>query len=133
MTDPRTGRVPKDQYSEYLRKADDAIRGMRLCSREGLTTSAGVAAIQAAISSADAVTTFHLGQRSTSGHHQDVLQLLGGLKLDGMGRFRIQLNEILKVKNLLQYEPATLDAPTLTRISLLAERVYEWAVQNTGP
>lgn len=133
MTESRTGKVSRDHYADYLSKADDAIRGMRLCAEKGLTTSAGVAAIQAAISSADALTVFHLGMRSTSPNHADVLRLLESLKLRGSERFRIQLNEILKVKNLLQYEPGTIGRSELERISQLSERVYSWAVQNTGP
>ena len=129
----RVERLPKDRFLVPLRKADEATRTMRECLATRRFNSAGTEAIQAVISSCDALTIFHLGLRSTGQSHLDVLQLLGGIPLEGSGPLRRQAESVLELKSHVQYEVRAVEEAVARKMVLQAERVYDWTVKHTGP
>lgn len=126
-TGPRPGEVRKTAYRVYWKKAID-FHGLvpAALTAENLN-GAGLAAIHSVISACDALTAFHLGPRSKGQSHGEVAELLGELDLEGVREKVAQVNEVLRLKNLVEYEDREISRQEALRLVRHAERVLSWA------
>jgi hypothetical protein len=132
MTEERVQPLPRAEFQGYLRRADEACRSMRADLEARRFNSAGTQAIQVVISSADALTVYHLGLRSTAQSHLATLDLLRRIPKEGMDSLRRQVAAVLDVKNAVQYEPGRISEALARRITTQAARVLDTAIRWTG-
>jgi HEPN domain-containing protein len=127
---PDVGKVaatPRREAPVYLAKAEQFLGTARDALDESHHDSALLAAIHAAISSADAVCVIMLGARSTDPDHQRAADLLESTGTDASTTRSRQLRSLLKKKNLVEYE-ARRASPTEARDGIeRASRLVEWA------
>lgn len=69
-------KLEKRLHEAYWRKAKSFYAAMKQAEEAGELNAACLNAIHCAISCADAVTTFYLGERSAGQRHEDVVVLL---------------------------------------------------------
>jgi HEPN domain-containing protein len=89
--------------------------------------SAAVLAIHAAISACDSLTVRHLGVRSTSQKHLDVLRLIDQLPLAQREPLKKQLRTLVSRKNVVEYEDQLLPRGDAHAFVKVAERVVQAA------
>lgn len=70
-----TRAVDTKKATNYIRKADGALRMAKIAIKEGEYDNATMSAVHGAINALDALTTSYLGKRA-SGAHTDVLSLV---------------------------------------------------------
>src|SRR3989344_5187413 len=75
----KTATVSKSDYSNYLKKSAEFHETMQECLSKGKWNAAGLNAIHAGISAADALLVFYHGMRSTSPKHDDIVKLITSL------------------------------------------------------
>ena len=114
----------------YRRKCGQFERAARTASAAGDWSAAGLNAVHAAIAASDALTTFHLGERSRSKDHADAATLVGRLALPGVKERSAQLGRILSVKNLVAYEAREITRREAEDLMARMARFVEWALQN---
>ena len=95
--------------------------------REARWDSAGLTAIHAGISAADAVLIASAGLRSTSRDHGAVLQLLDDQVPEFVATQRRQLGGLLKMKNRVAYEQRPLTETETRQLVDQADRLTRWA------
>ena len=132
MRGERVEPIPKQEFTRYLRKADEACRSMKDDLQARRYNSAGLQAVQTAVSSADSLTVFYLGLRSTAQSHLEVLSLLRRIPVQEEDQLRRQIASVLDVKSQVQYEPGTISERTARRVSTLADRILSAAIRLTG-
>lgn len=123
----KTRKLNKARHAVYLKKAAEFERGMEDASARKDWNAVGLNAVHTVISSADALTTFYLGERSTGDSHVDVVDLLRQLPLEDSKEKAHQAFQVLNEKNLIEYEDTDFDAASATRIEKQARRFHEWA------
>lgn len=111
----------------YLKKAAEFERAMQDAVDRKDWNAAGLNAVHAVISAADAMTTFYLGERSAGDSHLDVVDLLRQLPLPDAGEKAQQAFHVIHEKNVVEYEDIDFDAKTAERIEKQAARFHEWA------
>src|SRR5437016_7185346 len=67
--------VPWDDYGSRLRNAIERLAAMEEILAGGHQDPALVLAVQAVIAACDAMTIYHLGERSAAGNHQDAISV----------------------------------------------------------
>ena len=72
----RIRKIEKDKYKIYLSKAEEFYKIMKYAQGQELWIGSAFNGIHCAISICDALTTFYLGERSSSPKHEDVVLLL---------------------------------------------------------
>ena len=95
--------------------------------RETRWDSAGLTAIHAGISAADAAIIASAGLRSTSQDHGAVLQLLDDQVPEFTATQRRQLGGLLKMKNRVAYEQRLLAETEARQLVDQADRLARWA------
>ena len=122
-----TDHVPAAEAVDYLRKDVEFQESAVAALAAGKRNSAGVLAIHAAITAADALTIHYLGLRSAGRRHLDVLGLItqtGHPRRDKIGR---QLAELLGEKKGVEYEGRMISTGDSERMVKLSARVVEGA------
>lgn len=131
MTPPRPGGRTRDAsqgaYRTYLRKATDFARLASLALGSGNANGAGLAAIHAVITTCDSLTSFHQGIRSAAEGHEEVAELVRGLRLEGGEEKVRQIRSVLHLKNLIEYEDREVEHSEAARLVTQAERILTWA------
>ena len=127
MDGPRISKVERDKYKTYLKKAKEYFNGIEPARRREEWNGALLSAIHCAISSCDAVSTWYIGERSTSIRHEDIVHLLLKSKAPGAQDKVRQVQGVLAVKTLVEYEAAELSTAQAANVIKQAERIYEWA------
>lgn len=127
-----TEAVPKAEAADYLAKAEEFQRGARRLLDSGDRNAAGVLAIHAGISAADAITIHFLGLRSAGQRHLDVLALLGQTTHPRKANVQRQLNELLGEKKSVEYEGRLISVGDAEKMVLLSSRIVEAAKQTMG-
>jgi len=125
----KTIAVEKTDYKVFFKKAKDFHDIMQTALKTTNWTATGLNAVHCAISSCDAVLTFHLGIRSISDDHMDAVELLQrfpSVEAEEAGTYK----RILAKKNLIAYENRDFRQMEAIDIAKLAERFYEWAVSK---
>ncbi|MBI5036520.1 HEPN domain-containing protein [Candidatus Micrarchaeota archaeon] len=128
---PQYVNVEKHRFAAYIKKADEFFQSLKEAVQAGRWEAAGLAAIHCVISSSDALTTYHLQQRSASERHQDAAQLLKRLPLPGGLQDKIkQFIDVLEMKNQVEYDAVPTSEKDALQMAKQAERFYSWAKAN---
>jgi HEPN domain-containing protein len=126
--------VTRQQAQTYLSKAMEFLVASREAMKDGRFNSAGLLAIHAAISSADALLGHQAGHRSTSPDHQAAATLLKELEIgsadrsDQIRRFK----RILSKKNIVEYEARQITQKEASYLVEQAERFLDWVRKVVG-
>jgi HEPN domain-containing protein len=132
--DIRTRPVNRDLYRNYLKKANEFYRCMEQSFDFEHWNACVVNAIHCAISSADAMTVFHLGFRHAGEKHLDVLQLLQEIDFDSKD-IRLknrQLSSLLLIKNRAEYEERLMKKSNAENAIRAATRFHGWVKDKLG-
>ncbi|MCI4328862.1 MAG: hypothetical protein L3J86_04685 [Thermoplasmata archaeon] len=138
MTSNRTHRVARDRFRVFLDRAEDLSRTMHRSLSEGDVNGAGLAAIHCAIAASDALTTFHLEERSTGQDHSEATRLVRRLPVEGWETFLTHLESALAEKSSVEYEAKIVSSKQAAALVLAADRALRWARKQlpsprTGP
>jgi len=121
--------VSRSQAKAYLQKAGGYLAEAASALENNSLDSAGLLAIHAVISGADAVTGYHGRCRSTSPDHRDTVRILEEVvpmdtkeRSEQLNRFR----RIIGRKNLVAYESRHLSAKEASHLLSQAERFLAW-------
>lgn len=123
----KTRKIERSKYRVYLKKAEEFYYTMLEAKKEKRWNAVGLNAVHCAISACDAILVFHLGIRSSSEQHEDVVSLLSSISNipDGTEKSKA-LASILAKKNLVEYEDRDFlenEAETLVK---LTTRFFDW-------
>jgi len=101
----KTIHVPKSGYMNYLKKAEEFLSSAQDSLVKEKWNAAGLNAIHAGISSADALLVSLHGVRSTSPKHDDILKLFSSLvKHKGLEDNVSHLRHLISMKNIVEYD-----------------------------
>jgi hypothetical protein len=134
--EPSTATVDPARAAVYLAKAERFLKSAHrilAAGQEDEEDSAAALAIHAAISACDSLTVRHLGLRSTSPRHIDVLSLLDQLPLPQRDQVKRQVRTLLSRKNVVEYEDRLLPRGDAAAMVKVAERVVEAARGTPRP
>jgi HEPN domain-containing protein len=120
---PGTAAVERSRATVFLEKAEEFLRSAKRSLEAGDRDAAGMLAIHAGISACDALTVSHLGLRSNTQRHLDVLALLRLVNFDGRPNVERQLRELVSEKREVEYEDRRLQVGDAAKMVELAERV----------
>lgn len=119
--------VPKSEYKDYFKKAEEFYATMQDCFLKERWTSAALEAIHAAICANDTLTIFTRGVKCSSSRHEDAVTLLQSLtELDGIKANSIHLLRIIKKKNIVEYEKRSFTQKEAEEITRHTERFLDW-------
>lgn len=122
-----TRKVERSKYAVYLKKADEFYQTMIQAEKEKRWNAAGLNAVHCAISACDALLVFHLGLRSSSEQHEDVVILLSSLpNAADMNQKSRALANILAKKNLIEYEGRDFLESEAEALLKLTIRFFDW-------
>lgn len=126
-----TRNVPKDEYPSRLKNALDRRAAMERKLAVGALDPALVLAVQAAIAGSDAITIFHLGERSAADRHLDALSVFSRVTgVDGLEEARKLLSRLSSEKFAIEYSG---DAPKPREVESLLEharRFLAWVEKH---
>ena len=122
--------VEKSDYKVFLKKAKDFYDIMLTARNAENWTATGLNAVHCAISSCDAVLTFHLGIRSISDDHMEAVELLLRIPSSVKAGEANTYKRIVAKKNLIAYENRDFRQAEAIEIVKLAERFYGWATSK---
>jgi HEPN domain-containing protein len=126
--------VTRQQAQTYLSKAMEFLVASRESIKDGRFNSAGLLAIHAAISSADALLGHQAGYRSTSPDHKaaaDLLKDLGIGSADRSNQIR-RFERILSKKNIVEYEARQITQKEASYLVEQAQRFLDWVREVVG-
>jgi HEPN domain-containing protein len=119
--------VRREEAYSYLGKADEFLESANRALAAGLWDAAGLGAVHAAISAADAVMVFRGGIRSAEQDHRvarDLLEEIVGPEAKPVLR---HLSAVLAKKNLVEYEQRRLKEKEAIEMVAHARRFLSWA------
>lgn len=123
----KIGKSSKEEYSKFLKKAEEFFEMMRQSLLKERWNAAGLNAIHTGISANDALLTFHFGLRSISPKHDDAVKLLiSMMKRDDTERKAKHLRQLLSAKNLVEYDGRLLSRSEAESLAKHAERFLAW-------
>lgn len=122
----RTERLPKAKAGTYLRKAAEFSRAALRAAEAGDWNAVGLNSVHAVISALDALTTYYLQERSRSQDHGDALLLAERIDLPGVRARVRQAEEVLRAKNLVEYEARSLERAEAEAMQKKAQRLLAW-------
>ena len=126
--------VPPGDYGGRLKKAIERLTAMEKVLAEGHQDPALVLAVQAVIAASDALTVYHLGERSAAGRHQDAFSVFSRLReLPGIDSARTQLHRVLDYKSEIEYSDKVLRPKELESVVEHAWRFVDYARKNLPP
>src|SRR5690349_15443832 len=102
--EPATTAIPPARAAVYLEKAEDFLRAATRALEDGAEDSAALLSIHAAISACDSLTVRHLGLRSTSPRHMDVLALIDQLPTSRKDELKKHMRDLVSKKNVVEYK-----------------------------
>lgn len=117
------------KYHNYLRRSEEFQRAANSAAEREDWDAAVANAVHSGISMADAVAVFYLGKRSVAQAHEESVSLLGQLDVDKkeVRRAASHLTELLKVKNLAEYEERLLARQDSEQAMKHLDRFKTWA------
>lgn len=127
-----TDAVPKAEAPRYLSKAQEFQRGATRLLEAGERNAAGVLAVHAGITAADAITIHFMGLRSSGQRHLDVLALIAQTTHPRKATFQRQLNELLGEKKSVEYEGRLISVGDAEKMVLLSARIVDGAREALG-
>ncbi|MBI2445704.1 hypothetical protein HYV43_04920 [Candidatus Micrarchaeota archaeon] len=130
MRETPTRPVEKHKHAAFLNKAHEFYDEMKHAESERNWSAASLNGIHCMISTADALCTYYLGKRSAGFKHEDAAWLVGQTGLPNCTEKAKQFLDVIRLKNLVEYEA---DEPTENQALQIVKQVtrfYEWAVQQ---
>ena len=121
--------MSRSQAKAYLQKAGEYLAEANSALKNNSLDSAGLLAIHAVISGADAVTGYHGRCRSTSQDHRDAARILEEVVPEDVKDRSEQINRFGRIvgrKNLVAYEGRHLSAKEASQLVEQAERFLNW-------
>ncbi len=119
--------IPKSDYINYLKKAEEFLSTMNDSLIKAKWNSAGLNAIHSAISASDSLLVCLHGIRSISPKHDDVIRLLSSLiKHENIEQNINHLRNIIAMKNIVEYDRRLINQTEATALSKRAERFLNW-------
>lgn len=131
--DIKTSHVPKSNYTNYLKKAEEFLLSAQDSLIKEKWNAAGLNAIHAGISSADALLVALHGIKSTSPKHDDILKLLSSLVRHKEIEENIShLRSLISMKSIVGYDQRLITQTEAVSLSKHSERFLAW-VKNILP
>lgn len=119
--------VPRDRAGVYWDKSSDFFRTMRDAAAAGNWNGAGLAAVHAAISAADALLVAKAGIRSSSKAHEHAADLVARHVGDPQVKEQVRrFRRILEEKNLIEYVDKTYREADALELLKHVERFTAW-------
>lgn len=123
----KTTRVPKSDYANYLKKAEEFLSTLQDSLIKGKWNAAGLNAIHAGISASDAILVCFHGVRSTSPKHDDLIRLFATLiKHKNVEQNINHLRSLISMKNIVEYDQRLMTQSEAIALSKHAERFLAW-------
>ena len=124
----RTVAVTREQARTNLDKAVEFLTSAKEAMKNGQVNSAGLLAIHASISAADAILGYQAGYRSSSLDHRVAAGLIKdiGSGKEGWNKQGNRLNRILGKKNLVEYEARDITRTEALYLVEQTERFVDW-------
>ena len=129
----KTRDVPKAQYSNFLKRAEECLSAARLaCEREEWNSSA-INSIHAVISFADSMCVYFLGKRHSGEDHGDAAMLFKSVKGDeDTATNANRISRVLRMKNMAEYEERLVARSEAQRMLQDAERLAEFVKKRVA-
>ncbi len=125
----KTTKVERSNYSNYLKKSKEFYETMLQSQKEKRWNAVGLNAVHCAISAADALLVFHIGQRSIDPDHRTVAELMSNsLSIPEANSKSMILQKIITQKNLIEYEQRPFSEKEAELIIKHTERFYSWVI-----
>ena len=123
-----TKSVNRQKYINYLKKADQFYKAMKLSYDNKIWNACVVNAIHCAISCSDALTVFYLGFRYSGTKHHDVLKLLQRIAIDKseLNKKIQQISTLISIKTLAEYEDRLMNEKDAKNAKKSCDRIYLW-------
>jgi HEPN domain-containing protein len=119
--------VDQGEARKYLSKALDFNETARLALRDQRWNSAGLAAVHAGISAADAAIVASAGRRSSSKDHGAAVDLMRSAVPEAGASQERQLTGLLGMKNTIEYEQRLVAETEAQAMVEQAARLVRWA------
>jgi uncharacterized protein (UPF0332 family) len=115
-------------FVNYLKKAEECCETMKDAFANERWSAAMINAVHCGISSSDALTVFFLGERHAGERHEDCIALFQKTGIDAkiLQSKTQQLQQILSVKNRVEYEERVAKRDEAEETIKIAERFYKW-------
>lgn len=124
-----TQETEKHFYSNYLKKAEEFLNGMKDELAHKRWNLAVLAGVHCAISACDALTIFYLGKRHKGIKHADAAKLLasiGEIESRELKEKSNQLISILDFKTPVEYGETVFKESDTREFAKRVERFYDW-------
>lgn len=122
-----TRETPRGDSRKYLAKSEEFAASAAAALETGSWNSAGLSAVHAGVSAADAVLVASAGVRSISKDHGSVVVLLEARAPEFGAPQKRQLAGLLKMKNEVAYEQRLLTEVEARQLVDHANRLVRWA------
>ena len=127
MRERRVDKVGSTAAREFLAKADEFLAASESSERDERWDAAGLAAVHAGISFADAVLAEVAGIRSRETDHGALVSLLDERVAAFGGAQRRQLVGLLSKKTMVEYESRPMTMTEAVQLTDSASRLGKWA------
>lgn len=118
--------MERHYHLNYLKKAGECAAEMRHALEDRHWNAAAILAVHCGISSADALTVFHLGKRHAGQQHSEALRLLRQIPLENVGEKEGQLKRLLDMKGEAEYSKQLMGEAQARDAVKMAERLLAW-------
>ncbi len=125
----RSRTVERSRYRLFWDRAGEFREVMRVAAEREWWSAAGLNAIHAVISAADAVLVHRRGIKSSGQDHLDAAELLAQERVPDSQKAVGHFRRALAKKNLAAYEDRELSPRESRELIEHAERFFEWASQ----
>ena len=123
----KTRDVPKAQYANYLKRAEECLTAAQLAYEREEWNSSAINSIHAVISLADAMCVYFLGKRHSGENHNDAASLFKSIKADeDISANANRILRVLQMKNMAEYEERLVNRSEADKMLKDAERLAEF-------
>ncbi len=128
----KTTIVSKEDYRDYLFKAQTFFSALKLCLQNDFWDAAILLGVHASISVTDALLVFYVQRRSISKNHNDVVRLLmqSLQNKKDIKKNANRLTQIIDTKHSVEYEPKRFTQKTAYDLAKKVDRYFEWALSQ---
>jgi len=120
-----TRTIDPKKASGYITKAENSLLMAKIGLEKGAYDNAVMSSVHSAINALDALTTSHMGKRS-SGEHRDVLSLIKGiLTQEEHDIISKQFSTLLGMKNESEYQSTLMNQKDAENAIRWAERILK--------
>jgi hypothetical protein len=128
-----TQMAEKHLYSNYLKKAQEYLEGMKDELANKRWNLAVLAGVHCAISACDSLTVFFLGKKHRGIKHADAAKLLAsieGLDTRELSEKSSQFISILDFKTPVEYDKTVFKGSDAIQLAKRVERFYSWVKEK---